>query len=139
MRAVSANCPGLPAEITSAAVARPGASDGVRPNPGMLQAIASIPAIVLVGLIRIYQSTISPVLPIITMGRCGCRFAPTCSHYAAEAIRVHGAGRGLMMAIVRLLKCTPLHPGGLDPVPARVGPVCRRSPLSSLTSQPSAH
>lgn len=90
-----------------------------------------VPSLVLVGLIRVYQYTLSPALPILTMGRCGCRFTPTCSHYAVDAIRAHGAGRGVYLAMVRLLKCTPLHPGGLDPVPARTTPVCRRTFVSS--------
>lgn len=68
-----------------------------------------------------YQRTVSPLLPIVTAGACGCRFAPTCSHYAAEAIRVHGAIRGSWLALRRLVKCTPLHPGGFDPVPAADG------------------
>jgi len=140
MSADSADLRLPPSEVSSGeANARPGLSDLVVKKTGILQGIARIPALVLVSLIRIYQCTLSPALPIITMGRCGCRFSPTCSHYAVEAIRMHGAGRGLMLAAVRLLKCTPLHPGGLDPVPPRIVPTCRRSPLSSLTSQPSAH
>lgn len=73
----------------------------------------------LVFLIRVYQRTLSPALPILTLGSCGCRFSPTCSHYAIEAIRTRGAFVGLVLAAVRLVKCTPLHPGGFDPVPAR--------------------
>ena len=70
-----------------------------------------------VGLIRIYQQTASPFLPAI-FPACGCRFAPTCSHYAAEAVRTHGALKGGWLAARRIIKCTPLHPGGIDPVPA---------------------
>jgi putative membrane protein insertion efficiency factor len=81
----------------------------------------------LVFLIRIYQRTISPLLPVVTLGTCGCRFSPSCSHYAAEAIRTHGALAGLGLALARLIKCTPRHPGGFDPVPpvtdARKSPV----------------
>jgi putative membrane protein insertion efficiency factor len=80
----------------------------------------SLPARMLLGLIRLYQRTLSPALPVLTLGTCGCRFSPTCSHYAAEAIRTHGALAGTSLAVRRLLKCTPLHPGGHDPVPARV-------------------
>ncbi|PWW22184.1 hypothetical protein JD79_01335 [Geodermatophilus normandii] len=58
-----------------------------------------------------YSRAISPALPP------RCRFAPTCSAYAAEAVAVHGAGRGSWLALVRLLKCAPWHPGGHDPVP----------------------
>lgn len=84
----------------------------------------------LLAAIRLYQRTLSPALPILTAGACGCRFAPTCSHYAAEAIRIHGAARGTWLALRRLIKCMPLHPGGIDPVPPsdlRRRPVCARS------------
>jgi putative membrane protein insertion efficiency factor len=76
-----------------------------------------IPAAAAVGLIRIYQCTASPLLPAVFGASCACRFYPTCSHYAAEAVRTHGALRGGWMAVRRIVKCTPLHPGGHDPVP----------------------
>jgi uncharacterized protein len=75
-------------------------------------------------LIAIYQRTLSPGLPMLFGPGCGCRFTPTCSHYAAEALRTHGFFAGLLLAARRLVKCTPLHPGGLDPVPFRVQPTC---------------
>jgi len=46
-----------------------------------------------------------------------CRFSPTCSHYAVDAVRTHGVLRGLFLATLRVLKCHPFHPGGCDPVP----------------------
>lgn len=49
-----------------------------------------------------------------------CRFAPTCSSYAREALMEHGALRGSWLAVRRLGRCHPFHPGGVDPVPARV-------------------
>jgi putative membrane protein insertion efficiency factor len=61
--------------------------------------------------IRVYQRVLSPLLPN------RCRFYPTCSHYAVEAIEKHGVLRGVWLAIKRILKCHPLHPGGFDPVP----------------------
>jgi putative membrane protein insertion efficiency factor len=61
--------------------------------------------------IRVYQAWIGPAFPP------ACRFAPTCSAYALEAIQRHGSLRGLWLALRRLLKCHPYHPGGLDPVP----------------------
>ena len=61
-------------------------------------------------LIMLYQRFISPMLPQ------SCRFEPSCSEYAAGAIRKFGAGRGGVKALLRLLKCHPLHPGGFDPV-----------------------
>ncbi|MDB6094298.1 MAG: hypothetical protein JWM32_1860 [Verrucomicrobia bacterium] len=81
--------------------------------------LTRLPAQGLLGLIWVYQHTVSPVLPAIFGASCGCRFSPTCSHYAAGAIRTHGVVMGLVLAIWRLVKCTPLHPGGFDPVPPR--------------------
>jgi len=60
--------------------------------------------------IRVYQVAISPFLPK------RCRFYPTCSSYAVQAIEKHGL-KGLWLALKRFLKCHPLHPGGYDPVP----------------------
>lgn len=103
--------------------------------PRLLRAPLRLPALVLLGLIRVYQRTLSPLLPVLTAGACGCRFYPTCSHYAAEAIRTHGALAGSWLALVRLVKCTPLHPGGTDPVPPRRSrPQCARVGARSLSS-----
>ena len=66
-------------------------------------------------LLRGYQLAISPLL-----GQ-SCRFYPSCSNYAMEAIREHGALKGAMLAAVRLGKCHPWHPGGNDPVPKKPG------------------
>lgn len=63
--------------------------------------------------IRLYRRFLSPLKPAPS-----CRFHPTCSAYAQEAILVHGPLRGGRLALRRLLKCHPWHPGGLDPVPA---------------------
>jgi putative membrane protein insertion efficiency factor len=65
----------------------------------------------LLAAIGFYSRAISPALPP------RCRFYPTCSAYAAEAIETHGALRGTGLALRRLGKCAPWHPGGLDPVP----------------------
>ncbi|MDP2137030.1 MAG: membrane protein insertion efficiency factor YidD [Candidatus Didemnitutus sp.] len=70
------------------------------------------------GLIWVYQHTVSPALSVAAP-MCGCRFAPTCSHYAQAALREHGLVHGLALAVRRLAKCGPWHPGGLDPVPPR--------------------
>ncbi len=84
--------------------------------------LASLPARTLLAAIRIYQRTLSPALPALFGSACGCRFTPTCSHYAADAVRKHGAIFGAWLAVRRLAKCTPFHPGGFDPVPARRAP-----------------
>lgn len=66
---------------------------------------------VFVALIRVYQITLSPML-----GQ-NCRFTPSCSRYAIEAIEKHGALKGLGYAIRRILRCHPFCEGGYDPVP----------------------
>ncbi|MFA6961167.1 MAG: membrane protein insertion efficiency factor YidD [Opitutaceae bacterium] len=91
--------------------------------------VLRLPAKALLGLVWVYQHTLSPAIPAILGPSCGCRFHPTCSHYAAEAVRNHGALRGSWLSARRLLRCTPLHPGGFDPVPASrraTRPVCQR-------------
>ncbi len=69
-------------------------------------------ATVLIVLLRAYKAVFSPLLPP------ACRFLPTCSVYAVEAIEKHGVVRGIVLAARRLGRCHPLHPGGFDPVPA---------------------
>ena len=69
----------------------------------------------LLGAIRLYRATLSGVLG----GQC--RFYPTCSHYAEDAIRTHGALRGSALAAWRVLRCNPFGRGGLDPVVGSVG------------------
>ncbi|MBD1868454.1 membrane protein insertion efficiency factor YidD [Oculatella sp. FACHB-28] len=70
----------------------------------------------LIFLVRGYQLLISPLFPPT------CRFQPTCSQYAIEAIAQHGALRGGWLAAQRILRCHPFHPGGYDPVPLKVQP-----------------
>jgi putative membrane protein insertion efficiency factor len=88
----------------------------------VVQMAARLPALALLALIRLYQRIVSPMLPALFGPVCGCRFSPTCSHYAADAIRTHGALVGAWLAARRLVKCTPLHTGGADPVPPRRSP-----------------
>ncbi|RKF22252.1 membrane protein insertion efficiency factor YidD [Alginatibacterium sediminis] len=64
-----------------------------------------------IGLIQIYKVTLSPLIGP------RCRFTPTCSTYAIEAIKTHGLAKGCWLTSKRLLKCQPLNPGGYDPVP----------------------
>lgn len=65
----------------------------------------------LIWLVRGYQLLISPFVPP------SCRFHPTCSHYAIEALQKHGALKGAWLAVRRIVRCHPWHPGGHDPVP----------------------
>ena len=71
----------------------------------------SVIARILTAAIVAYRRYVSPALP------ARCRFYPSCSAYAQEAIARHGALRGLGLAVRRLLRCHPFHPGGYDPVP----------------------
>jgi putative membrane protein insertion efficiency factor len=71
---------------------------------------------VLRGAVLAYQWTLRPVLG------CNCRFHPSCSDYALEALRGHGAARGAWLSARRVLRCNPWHPGGFDPVPPPPGP-----------------
>ncbi|MEE0800547.1 MAG: membrane protein insertion efficiency factor YidD [Gemmiger sp.] len=68
---------------------------------------------VLSAMIRFYQRRISPLL-----GH-NCRFTPTCSQYALDALRIHGAAKGLLLTVWRLLRCQPLGRCGYDPVPEK--------------------
>lgn len=62
-------------------------------------------------LITVYQKVISPLFPP------SCRYVPTCSQYAKEAIEKHGIAYGAYLAVRRILRCHPFHAGGYDPVP----------------------
>ncbi|MBO0999964.1 membrane protein insertion efficiency factor YidD [Bacillus sp. SD075] len=68
---------------------------------------------ILMGFIRFYQVAISPLKPPT------CRFYPTCSHYGLEAINRFGPIKGSWLALIRILKCHPFHPGGIDLVPEK--------------------
>ncbi|MDH4131300.1 MAG: membrane protein insertion efficiency factor YidD [Gemmatimonadota bacterium] len=64
-----------------------------------------------IALIRVYQLVISPAIPP------SCRFEPSCSRYALEAVQRHGAVKGWWLGLRRLARCHPWNPGGFDPVP----------------------
>lgn len=68
---------------------------------------------IFISIIRFYQVVISPIKPP------SCRFYPTCSHYGLEAVHRFGALKGGWLTLKRILKCHPLHPGGIDPVPEK--------------------
>jgi len=72
--------------------------------------VKNLPRRLLSGLIFLYQRLLSPKLG------ANCRFRPTCSQYAREAVEIHGAFRGSSLALRRLLRCHPWHEGGYDPV-----------------------
>ena len=80
-------------------------SSPVRPNPAARGTLA---------VLRFYRVAISPIRPAC------CRYTPTCSAYAVEAIEIHGVLRGGWLALRRLSRCHPFHRGGHDPVPSRV-------------------
>ncbi|MDI6767455.1 MAG: membrane protein insertion efficiency factor YidD [Bacteroidota bacterium] len=67
---------------------------------------------IIISLIRIYKAIISPFLPPNT-----CRFYPTCSSFALDAILKYGTVKGSIMSLRRIVRCHPFHPGGYDPVP----------------------
>ena len=78
-------------------------------RPGVGAWLLSLP-------IRAYRLLLSPLLP------AACRFHPSCSRYALEALAVHGAVRGSWLTLRRLSRCHPFHDGGLDPVPPLPAP-----------------
>lgn len=75
--------------------------------------IGRVLAYILIAPIKIYQWTISPMLGDV------CRYYPSCSKYAVGALKVHGPVKGLLLTAYRLVRCTPLSKGGVDPVPDR--------------------
>ena len=70
-------------------------------------------AAVEIGVVRVYQWTLRPFIG------AHCRFWPSCSEYAVEALRLHGAARGTAMTAKRILRCNPWNEGGVDPVPEK--------------------
>ena len=80
--------------------------EGAAGSPGRLAVARFLKAA-----LDIYRRYVSPAIG------CHCRFHPTCSRYAMMAIELHGPWRGALLAVKRVLRCHPLHPGGVDPVP----------------------
>ena len=76
-----------------------------------MRTVRGLPKRMLLGLIRFYRAAISPHFPAC------CRYTPTCSQYALEAIQKYGALKGGILALRRILRCNPFHRGGYDPVP----------------------
>ncbi|MFY8274605.1 membrane protein insertion efficiency factor YidD [Pseudoalteromonas sp. SSDWG2] len=79
----------------------------------MLAFILALPKNTLIAVIKVYQKWISPLLGP------NCRFNPSCSSYAVQAIKLHGVIKGSWLAAKRIVKCHPLHAGGDDPVPGK--------------------
>ncbi|MBD0428054.1 membrane protein insertion efficiency factor YidD [Aquisalinus flavus] len=88
-------------------MATPQNSNGPESRPGIVSRLA-------IGMLKVYQLTLSPAFAAIGVQ---CRHAPTCSHYACEAYRRHGAWRGSWLTLARLARCHPLGSHGFDPVP----------------------
>jgi putative membrane protein insertion efficiency factor len=80
-------------------------------KPSAVRRLSSVSARPLIYIVRGYQVAISPLLPP------SCRYFPSCSSYAVEALEKHGAIRGSWLAARRILRCNPFRPGGFDPVP----------------------
>lgn len=74
---------------------------------------------ILIGLVRIYQMLSAPVYALFGGAVSGCRFTPTCSRYAVEALEIHGAWHGSCLTLKRVCRCHPWGGLGFDPVPPR--------------------
>lgn len=83
--------------------------DGPNPNAGWWKWLRQLPASLLIGLVRVYQFTLSPFI-----GR-QCRFEPTCSHYFIACVQQEGVWHGTWRGLKRIARCHPFHPGGYDP------------------------
>ncbi|MBI2696989.1 membrane protein insertion efficiency factor YidD [Mycobacterium nebraskense] len=79
----------------------------------------------LISLIQLYRHMVSPLRPAT------CRFVPTCSQYAVDALTEYGLMRGSWLAVIRLAKCGPWHRGGWDPIPDR--PECRQADFEDVS------
>ena len=87
------------------------ADTAVAPGRRLVRMMVRLPAFLVILAIRIYQVLLSPMLP------AACRYQPSCSAYAVEAVERHGALRGGWLAAKRIGRCHPFRPGGYDPVP----------------------
>jgi len=81
------------------------------PSPEVPMRLRDVPRRIVMLPIRGYQKFISPALPP------SCRFSPSCSQYALEAVSKYGALKGIWLGLRRLIRCHPFNPGGYDPVP----------------------
>ena len=104
----------MPNQSSEPRASEPRASEPIVnvPDPFARVRRPTVAASILMAPIVGYQKYLSPLKAAPT-----CRFFPSCSSYALEALRVHGALRGSALAVARIAKCQPFHPGGFDPVP----------------------
>lgn len=91
----------------------------------VVRAPMSIPQKILVGIIKVYQWTISPLLGP------RCKYYPSCSNYGLQAVRRHGAIKGFALGAWRVLRCNPWSHGGVDDVPGRGEPLFRRGAIET--------
>jgi uncharacterized protein len=103
--------PGSPSHVCGAADASDEHENELQEARAPVERKRSASVWLLRGPIRFYQLAISPVMP------AACRYYPTCSNYAIEAIDKYGALKGGWLAVRRILRCHPFRPGGFDPVP----------------------
>lgn len=85
----------------------------MNPVAKLASAVAKGINLLLIGLVNFYRGAISPMLPP------SCRYTPTCSQYALDALRIHGPFRGSWLALKRILRCNPWGGSGYDPVPPK--------------------
>ena len=105
--------------------ARGGAGAAVAEPPARAAEPLSLPARLLLGAIGVYRANFSVLMP------SACKFYPSCSQYAAEAVRIHGARRGFWLALRRLARCHPFTRGGIDLVPEATDPKSRQSGVAA--------
>jgi putative membrane protein insertion efficiency factor len=85
------------------------------PTETATETVVALPSVAVrtaIVLVQVFRAMRYSLVPMKT-----CRFAPTCTEYAIEALRLHGIVRGMLLGLRRVARCHPLHPGGVDPVP----------------------
>ncbi len=96
---------------------RPAPAGAGRGRFALGRSVGGIPRVFLLGAIRVYQLTVSPAQTFLFGASGGCRYTPSCSAYAAEALRQHGVARGTVLSVKRICRCHPWGGCGPDPVP----------------------
>jgi len=101
----------------------------------MVMELLTIPNKLAVGLLRVYQCAVSPVLVSIFGSNSGCRFEPTCSNYAIQSYQQYNFFKASGLTVKRLSKCSPLFKGGFDPVPHHCVNGVGRDPASQVVQK----